>query len=323
MLKTSQENYFEDIFEKKFITLDGNFQSHLKLLWKMPLKGESLHITGTTGSGKTLLAELLHSELFSSNPFVHLNCAEIPESLLESELFGHAKGAFTNAEKDYPGKLNLAHNGILFLDEIGCLSLTLQAKLLKVLETKCFYPVGSNEKIKVNFTLITATWENLFEKTHSKEFRLDLLQRIMQYRIEIPALKDRPTDLMHYIVHWMDRYPRKFHFNQEAKNHLLSYPFPGNFRELNSLLLQMAQTSSGEVDCSKLKNFLNLKDKLEASDESINMENVRKDGIKSYLQKLEKKIVLQSYEQNNKQVTAVLNELKLSPSSFYRITQLK
>lgn len=323
ILKTTQNNYFEDIFSKRFITLDLNFQNKIKDLWSMPLQGESLHISGPTGSGKSLLAELYHKEIFSNTPFIHLNCAEISETLLESELFGHQKGAFTSAEKSYQGKLSLANNGVLFLDEIGCLSLTLQAKLLKVLESKSFYPVGSNQKIKVNFTLITATWEDLFEKTKNKEFRLDLLQRIMHYRIEIPALKHRTEDLLHYISHWMNNYPRKFHMLQEAQNILLHYDFPGNFRELKSILLQMAQTPKGEIDLLTLKNYLHPTTKTEMEASSIDFSQLLQDGIKSYLQKLEKKIVIDSYERNNYQVTAVLNELKLSPSSFYRITQLK
>jgi DNA-binding NtrC family response regulator len=320
-LKTSQINYFEELFKHKFITLDLNFQNQLKTLWKMPLKSQSLHITGPTGSGKSHLAELLHKELFPQSTFIHLNCAELSESLLESELFGHSKGSFTGADKDYPGKLLLANNGILFLDEIGSLTLSSQAKLLKVLETKTYYPVGSNEKIKVNFTLITATWENLLERTKNNDFRLDLLQRIIQYKIDIPALQHRPADIQHFINQWMEHYPRKFCLSPDAHQKILNYNFPGNFRELNALLLQISQTPKGKVEAADLDSLLCLSENSNGRAFTIDINEIIKNGIKNYLQKLERKIVLDSFERNHQQVTAVLQELKLSPSSFYRITQ--
>jgi transcriptional regulator with PAS, ATPase and Fis domain len=214
---------------------------------------------------------------------------------------------------------------VLFLDEIGSLSLSSQAKLLKVIETKSYYAVGSNEKVKVNFTLITATWENLYEKTKNKEFRLDLLQRIMQYQIEIPPLHSRKKDLQLYIKEWMTNYPRKFKLHTEVEHQLLEYNFPGNFRELNALLLQISQTKNGEVTIKELNQyfkFLN-SSSCENKETSIDLNQVIQDGIKNYLLKLEKKIVMDCYERNHQQVTAVLRELKLSPSSFYRITQIK
>lgn len=327
LLKTHKKEYFDDIFQKKFITQNIVLQNHLKNLWSIPLKGESLHISGPTGSGKTLLAEIFHQELFQGAPFIHLNCAEIPETLLESELFGHVKGAFTNADKEYKGKLQLAHNGTLFLDEIGSLSLTLQAKLLKVLETKCFYPVGSNEKIRVNFTLITATWEDLFERAKNNTFRLDLLQRIMGYRIHLPSLKDRPSDLEFYMDQWIKNYPRKFRITKEAKNLMMRHDFSGNFRELKAILLQLAQTPQGDVQTSHIENLicsdLAITHNHPTNNMPYNIQDVIQDGIKKYLHKIERQIVADSLDRNNQNVTAVLTELKLSPSSFYRIAQEK
>lgn len=150
----------------------------------------------------------------------------------------------------------MANNGTLFLDEIGCLSLTLQAKLLKVLESKSYYPIGSNQLQKVQFTLITATWEDLFEKAKNNLFRLDLLQRITHYKLRIPPLNERPEDVELFIAHWMKNYPRRFSLNNEAKSKLMHYDFPGNFRELKAILMQLAQSPLGYVDIATLDQFL-------------------------------------------------------------------
>src|SRR5690606_31376277 len=133
-----------------------------------------IFITGPTGVGKTMIGKLLHQISRPEGPFVHLNCAEIAENLIESELFGHTKGAFTGALNDKMGKLKLADGGTLFLDEVATMPLSLQNKLLKALDEKTFYPVGSNTTQKSKFALITATCEDIFDKIHKGEFRQDL-----------------------------------------------------------------------------------------------------------------------------------------------------
>lgn len=320
MLKSSESNYFEKIFNQQFFTKNSKLKKDIKQLWSIPLKGQNLHISGPTGSGKTLLANLYHQELYGKSPFVHLNCAEIPEALMESELFGHQKGSFTGADKDYKGKISLANNGTLFLDEIGCLSLSLQAKLLKVIESQSFYPVGSNEEKKVNFTLITATWEDLFEKTKNNQFRLDLLQRIMNYRLSLPGLMDRSEDIDFFIEQWMKKYPRKFSIANDAQELLRSYSYPGNFRELKAILMQLAQSPKGVVDKGALLQILSLNAPFKCNPILSNSDEIIKIGIKKYLQNLEKKIVSDFYLKHDQQVTPVLKDLKLSASSFYRIT---
>ena len=321
LIKKSDPGYFENLFQNQFITHHQKLKENIQRLWSMPTKGQSVHIFGPTGSGKSLLAEIYHQAIFADLPFVHLNCAEIPETLIESELFGHVKGAFSGAEKEYQGKISLANKGTLFLDEIGCLSLNLQAKLLKVIESKSFYPIGSNEQKKVHFTLITATWEDLFDKAKNNLFRLDLLQRITQHKIVIPPLKDRPEDIEYYISHWMKNYPRKFSLTYEAKQILKEYSFPGNFRELKSVLTQIAQSPIGRVDSTEIKKFISLNQNtdIERIDNKliINFNDLLRIGVKKYLQKIEKNIVQEYYERHQHQVTPVLKDLKLSASSFY------
>lgn len=325
LLKENDPHYFINLFKNKLLTTNFAYINELKKLWSMPLKGESIHICGPTGSGKTQLASIYHEEVYPNTPFVHLNCAEIPESLLESELFGHVKGSFTNAQSDYEGKISLANGGILFLDEIGSLSLNLQAKLLKVLESKNFFPVGSNKPKTVKFTLITATWEDLFEKAKNKEFRLDLLQRITHFSICIPALHKRTQDIKQYITYWMDNYPRRFKINDAAYETLVQYDYPGNFRELKAILSQLAQCPSGIVNTDAVQTVL----KIQSAEESIvknsfgnyDYNEIVQLGLKEYLKSLEKKIVTDSYSKNNQFVSAVLEDLKLSPSSLYRILQ--
>ena len=326
ILKTNDRDYFSRFFKTKFLTQNQKLQNDIQNLWSQPLRGESLHLSGPSGSGKSLIAQLYHEEAFGKAPFIHLNCAEIPENLMESELFGHVKGAFTHAEKNHLGKIALANNGTLFLDEIGSLSLNLQAKLLKVLETKTFYPVGSNEIVRVNFTLITATWENLPKKIEQGLFRLDLYQRIKHFVLNLPSLSERPEDIMFFINQWMKNYPRHFQLTEDAKMHLAKYNFPGNMRELKSLLTQMAQTVDGKVSEESLRSNMIRYDATFMADPTstttIDYNLVKQLGMKKFLKQMEKQIVMKSFENNRGQVTAVMQELKLSPSSFYRITHL-
>lgn len=323
LLKENDVNYFKNLFSEKILTNNTEFKTNLRKLWSMPLKGESIHITGPSGSGKSLLATIYHQEIFPNTPFVHLNCAEIPESLLESELFGHTKGAFTNAQSNYEGKISLSNGGILFLDEIGSLNLNLQAKLLKVLESKSFFPVGSNKPVNVKFTLITATWEDLYQKAKNKEFRLDLLQRISHFTISIPSLASRKEDIHQFIINWMDNYPRRFNIEDAAFESLLQYDYPGNYRELKSVLSQLAQCPTGLVSSDLVQKILKfqLNHHEDLSNSSYPYEEIMQLGLKEYLRRLEKQIVSDSYEKHQHFVSAVLEDLKLSPSSFYRIIQ--
>lgn len=199
-------------------------------------------IEGATGTGKDLLAKVLHSASpRADKPMVKVNCAAIPENLLESELFGYARGAFTGADRDKPGRFELANGGTIFLDEIGDLPLALQAKLLRVLEDREFYPLGSRTTRRVDVRIISASNRGLAQLAADGLFRKDLFYRLNVVQIELPALADRREDLGLLIAHVLrkltaGREKAAPAVSQEAMRILLNYAYPGNVRELENII---------------------------------------------------------------------------------------
>ena len=199
-------------------------------------------VEGATGTGKDLLAKVIHSaSRRASQPLVKVNCAAIPENLLESEIFGYVKGAFTGADRDKPGRFSDAQGGTIFLDEIGDLPLALQAKLLRVLEDKEFYPLGSRRTRKVDVRIVSATNRRLKELVAGKLFREDLFYRLNVMRIELPPLRERRGDLPLLIRHiarnlCAARAVSPPAISKTAMRILLNYDYPGNIRELENIL---------------------------------------------------------------------------------------
>lgn len=199
-------------------------------------------IIGESGTGKELVARAIHyGGLRSKENFVEINCAAIPEGLLESELFGHKKGAFTGADKDKIGKFEFANKGTILLDEIGDMSLNLQAKLLRVLEQKEYTPLGSNETFKVNIRVIASTNKDLRKLMNEKKFRNDLYFRLNVVEINVPPLRDRREDLPLLFSHFLKIFNHKLgkqvnKLDPEAEELLLKYSYPGNVRELANII---------------------------------------------------------------------------------------
>lgn len=199
-------------------------------------------ITGESGTGKELVARAIHySGSRSRENFVAINCAAIPDGLLESELFGHQRGAFTGAEKDKIGKFEFANKGTILLDEIGDMSLNLQSKLLRVLEQREYSPLGSNEVIKVNARVIASTNKDLRKLISEKKFRDDLYFRLNVVEVNIPPLRDRRQDLPMLFAHFIKVYNEKLGKQVKglapaAEEQLLKYSYPGNVRELANIL---------------------------------------------------------------------------------------
>ncbi|PSV32685.1 MULTISPECIES: sigma-54-dependent Fis family transcriptional regulator [unclassified Photobacterium] len=214
----------------------------------------SVLIQGETGTGKELVAKALHSlSERCKEPFVAINCAAIPESLLESELFGYEKGAFTGAVANRKGLIAQANGGSLFLDEIGELSLGLQAKLLRVLETCQYRPVGSNKEQSSNFRLIAATHVNLRQSVNDGGFRQDLYYRIYQYPLLLSSLNDRKGDIEELASYFIQQYNNREQRNilglsPKALDHLKEMSFPGNVRELRSLI----EVACVQTECDDL-----------------------------------------------------------------------
>src|SRR3954469_20730959 len=195
-------------------------------------------VTGESGVGKDLVARVLHAESSRSRgPFVAVNCAGLTESLLESELFGHVKGSFTGAYRDKVGKLQLADHGTLFLDEVGEMSLRMQALLLRFLEQGEIQQVGSDDRARrLDVRVVAATNRNLAERVAAGEFREDLLYRLRVIHIHVPPLRDRRTDVRALAVHFAGRRGTPVVFSTEALDLLERYRWPGNVRELQNIV---------------------------------------------------------------------------------------
>jgi DNA-binding NtrC family response regulator len=233
-----EERYrFENIIAKS-----PKMQQVIEVIKVVAKSNATVLITGETGTGKELVAQAIHSQSHRrGKPFVAISCAALPESLLESELFGHEKGAFTGAYAQKKGKFEVANRGTLFLDEIGEMSANIQVHLLRVLEEKRFTRVGGNEPIKVDVRVISATNRDMKEAVASRQFREDLYYRLNVVNIELPPLRERKEDIPLLAQHFLKKFALDNHkevtgFSPEATDFLLRYDWPGNIRELENAI---------------------------------------------------------------------------------------
>jgi sigma-54 specific flagellar transcriptional regulator A len=205
-------------------------------------------ITGETGTGKEVFARLIHERSRrAARPLVPVNCAAIPESLLESELFGHVRGAFTGATTGRRGRIAAAEGGTLFLDEIGELPLALQVKLLRVLQERVYEPVGSAESVPANFRLVAATNRDLAAEVEAGRFRRDLYYRLLVCPVDLPPLRDRPQDVAHLFAHFWQQRGDGRAVDAAVLRVLESHRWPGNVRELENLVERLAVCVDGPV----------------------------------------------------------------------------
>jgi len=223
----------------------GHSQKMREVFELMPVLAQtdtSVLITGETGTGKDMVAEAIHEESKRApHSFIKINCGALPEALLESELFGHVRGAFTGAVKDKPGLFKLAQDGTVFLTEVGDLPLALQIKLLSVLDDKEFFPVGAVKKTKVNVRVIAATHRPLRELVGKGEFREDLFYRLNVLRLHLPSLREREGDIRLLLDHFLREFNSNLHkkikgFSKKALDTLTAYAYPGNVRELRNIV---------------------------------------------------------------------------------------
>lgn len=240
------------------------FESALDLARKAAKSNSTILITGESGTGKELFAHAIHgASLRFDKPFIKVNCAAIPETLLESEFFGHEKGAFTGALKTKLGKMELANGGTIFLDEIGDMNLSLQVKLLRVLQEMEFERVGGTQTIKVDVRVISATNRNLLEMTKRGDFREDLYYRLNVLELRLPPLRNHKADIPAYVQSLIVKFNRKFGkrvkgLTPQAEEILMQYNWPGNIRELQNVLERAMVTVEEEIITHKY--ILNLVD---------------------------------------------------------------
>jgi formate hydrogenlyase transcriptional activator len=237
----NEQNRFECGFEQ-IIGHSPSLKSALAEVTRVAPTDSTVLVLGETGTGKELIAHAIHNlSARSGRPFVKLNCAAIPFDLLESELFGHEKGAFTGAFAQKIGRFEMADTGTLFLDEIGDIPLALQPKLLRVLQEKEFERLGSGRTHQINVRLIAATHRDLTELVRLGEFRSDLYYRLNVFPVLVPPLRERREDIRLLVLHFVEVFAKRMgkridQVPQTTMNALIAYPWPGNVRELQNLI---------------------------------------------------------------------------------------
>jgi two-component system, NtrC family, response regulator HydG len=284
---------------------------------RVAARESTILIQGESGTGKELVARAIHSNSGRANrPFVAINCAAIVDTLLESELFGHEKGAFTGAVAQKKGKLEVAEGGTVFLDEVGELAAPLQAKLLRVLQEREFERVGSTHPIKLNIRLITATNRDLNEAAHGGTFRQDLYYRLNVVAIELPPLRERPEDIPLLAAYFTARYSEKVNrrvagISPKARACMLRYPWPGNVRELENAIERAVVLGSTELILAE-----DLPDSiLEETASSGEPVTALHDGVRE----AKKKLIEQAIEQTNGNYTEAAGILGVHPNHLFRL----
>jgi DNA-binding NtrC family response regulator len=255
-----REEYAERYGFPRIVGEDPSMQAASQMVQRVAPTDSTVLLLGESGTGKELFARALHHlSKRQGHPFVALNCAAIPEGLVENELFGHERGAYTGAGARKIGKLELAHHGTIFLDEIGELPPAIQAKLLRVLEERRFERVGGTQSIEVDVRIIVATNKNLQSAVEQKTFREDLYFRVASIPITIPPLRGRGDDVVLLAEHFLERFRREFRkpalqFSDDSVARLRSYHWPGNVRELQNAIERAAILADGnEIDAEALQ----------------------------------------------------------------------
>lgn len=218
----------------------------LTVVRKVASTGATVLITGESGAGKEVIARAVHHySPRHTRSWVDVNCAALPENLLESELFGYEKGAFSGADSAKPGLFEVAHHGSLFLDEIGDLDLRMQVKLLRILDGASYYRVGGVKKVSVDVRLIAATNHDLKAAVQEGRFRADLYHRLSQIRLSVPPLRERPEDIVPLARYFLAEQNPGLHFSSEVIEKLCRYSWPGNVRELRNVVIRAAVFACG------------------------------------------------------------------------------
>lgn len=281
------------------------------LIDKVAKTDANVLILGENGTGKELVARAIHQKsMRKDNSFVAVDMGAITETLFESELFGHKKGAFTDAREDRPGRFELANGGTLFLDEIGNLSMALQSKLLSALQSRQITRVGSNQPIEVDIRLICATNMPLHQMVQEGKFRQDLLYRINTVEITIPPLSDRIDDIPllanHFLNHYAKKYRKEVHtIASDAMNKLKKYPWPGNVRELQHAI-ERAVIMADSSTLQESDFLFSRKSANDITSDTLNLDEV------------EKAAVVKAIQLHNGNISKAAEELGLTRASLYR-----
>ncbi len=303
---------------KNIIGQSGKMQEVFRALEKVVNSNVTVLIQGESGTGKELIARAIHyhSSLRSSKPFIAVNCSALPESLLESELFGHEKGSFTGATGRRVGKFEVANGGSIFLDEIGLMTQATQAKVLRILQEREFERVGGNEMVKVDVRVISATNKDLEEAIKTNEFREDLYYRISVFPIKLPPLRERKEDIPLLAAHFLDKYAKQENKEIEgiapdALELLMAYNWPGNVRELeNCIERAVVLANTREITPKDLPNSVRAigEKKIYESDNTLS----------SWIEKLEEDALRNALLENGGNISQTAKKLGIGRATIYR-----
>ena len=312
----SQENYIEDI---EFVGTCEKMLEVFSLIRKVAPLDIPVLILGESGTGKELVAKAIYERSFrNGEPFIVINCAAIPETLLEAELFGYEKGAFTGAYTSKKGKVELAHKGILFLDEIGELPLSLQAKILRFLETGIIEPIGSEKPKKVDVRIIAATNRDLEEEVKNGNFRADLYYRLSVFTIKLPPLRDRGNDKIVLANYFLKKFIKEYNvpfkeLSEDAKKAIMNYDWPGNVRELiNRIRRALVLSENKEIT----PEDLGLSNKLESLTDFPQVDKKKTHKRKKIIDRSKLLETLKNYNFN---ITKTAKALKVSRPTIYNL----
>ena len=329
-LKVENERLRREVEERysfhNMVGKSGKMQVVFDVIRKIADYKTTVLITGESGTGKELVAKALHYNGIRKNaPFIAVNCGGIPENLLESELFGHVKGAFTDAVRDKKGLFEEANGGTLFLDEIGDLPLPLQVKLLRVLQEEEIRPVGDTRTVKVDVRIVAATSKDLEREVRKGNFRNDLFYRINVLRISLPPLRERREDIPILVDYFVNRFNKRLGTNikgvsPDAMQILMDYPWPGNVRELENVLERtMVLSESDTLQRDDLPPYMLENVVVEDNIQKLDIDDSVL-SIKKCSRVLEKKLIQKALKrtQGNKTQAAKLLEISL-PALIYKM----
>ena len=316
-----KELSLRELSEHRIVAESEVMRQVLRLALKLAHLGVSnILVLGESGTGKGLLAKLIHkNSRRSDRPLIQINCAALPEGLLEAELFGYEKGAFTGAsDRGKPGLFELAQGGTLFLDEIGDLPLSVQAKLLKYLDDNEIMRLGGVKPIKVDCTIIAATNRHLEERIKRNKFRVDLYYRLNAFTISIPPLRERQGDILELVNHYLKKYNQTYgqhkQLSARAFQELAAHSFPGNVRELKNILKTAVVMGDGDL----LDEFVVPGQKLDPGREKGPSEDIKQSrSLEEAVREAEKAALLQALE-HCRTTREMARYLKVSQSTVIR-----
>ncbi len=322
-LNLLRDNVKKEYSFDNIVSADGKMQNVFKLVTKVLDNDITVLIYGESGTGKELIARAIHFNGNRKNKsFVVVNCASIPRELLESELFGHEKGSFTGAHQRKIGKFELANEGTIFLDEIGELEMTLQAKLLRVIQEKTFERVGGNETIKSNVRIISATNRDLKHAVENKEFREDLYYRLNSFPIQLPPLRQRRGDILTLVDHFLNTFNVKLNkslkgFTKPALKLLYEYDWPGNIREMENTIERCMIIAEGEY--IEADDFpLHIKNAYETRSPQV-PEELFSDDIIIPFEKIKEEAIRHALKVTKGNIVDAASSLDLGRATIYRL----